>query len=175
MTLYSYSLQQSTLLTILSTATSAAFCPPGHTLTYLSPHFSTWPYCNHFALLLSPPALLSRGLHLPYCHNLANIMASPIIHIYISHTPHNTLTMVKLPPLFNKVVQTSLQDHSEVHVRSAVEARSFCPLGSRFAGLKYLGTRCLCTQRAQALALIIVQVTTDIERALTPNAKILKH
>jgi hypothetical protein len=29
--------------------------------------------------------------------------------------------MVKLPCVFNKVVQTSLQDHSEVHVRSAVD------------------------------------------------------
>ena len=29
--------------------------------------------------------------------------------------------MVKLPTLFHKVVQTSLQYHSEVHVRSAVD------------------------------------------------------
>jgi hypothetical protein len=74
-------------------------------LPYIHPFIT-----SHKLALLCPLALTS---HLPHDQNVH------YNHIYTSHT--NNIAMVKLPTASNEVVQTSLQYHSEVHVRSAVD------------------------------------------------------
>jgi hypothetical protein len=71
------------------------------------------PYCHKLVplALLSPHVLLSQYTLYTKTHNL--LLMSPIYT--------NVYQMVKLPTLSNKVVQTSSETTSEVHVRSAVE------------------------------------------------------
>jgi hypothetical protein len=79
-------------------------------LSKTRPHYSTWPCMHHlpycYALALRhyttlPYCILTcpTVTNLPYCHNLANIIKLPLYaHIHFTH--HITITMVKLPTLF---------------------------------------------------------------------------
>jgi hypothetical protein len=73
-------------------------------LALLSPHYSTCPTC------ITCPSLQSLDHH----HYTPLLTTIDTIHYY-------RITMAKLPTLSNEVVQYSLQYHSEVHIRSAVD------------------------------------------------------
>jgi hypothetical protein len=98
-------------------------CPIVTALLEQSPYFTTQiPLAVHTPLaLLSPHALLPPNIssQSPYHHN-----HTPLVPL----CTHNT-SMVKLPTLSNKVVQTSSETTCEGHVRSAVdecEKNSLC-------------------------------------------------
>jgi hypothetical protein len=93
----------------------------------------TWPCCNRLALL-SLLALHTTMLycdHLPYCNHRHSVSQTCSTVYHMSLLPN--ITAYRTPPItllhnngqvamyVHKVVQTSLQYQSEVHVRSAVE------------------------------------------------------
>jgi hypothetical protein len=108
------------------TATTHFTCPHTHhkfttcrtvvpcpAITHLALLSHTWPCCHHTT---------TKWPYMYHYHQMALHVLLCSLPITIYHQlPPSSHSMVKLPTLFHKVVQTSLQYHSEVHVRSAVE------------------------------------------------------
>jgi hypothetical protein len=102
------------VLPLLTAAPKSVLCPHR-----VCPTVITLPYCHHICptgttTLLCPTTHNHHKSLLP-----TYITIPPLPQHDTSHT--NSITVVKLPTVSSEVVQTSLQDHSEVHVRSAVD------------------------------------------------------